>query len=235
MKKRFKKLIPGIIALIVCIIGLILAGSVSSPVLKTILTIVIIIAIVLAVLTGLIVAFANKAGQESPAAPQASLNKKSPLTAQQSADLKNASSRLTRVRMTLSRFGDKSLADAGIEACESIDRVLQTLKEKPEKIQTTRQLFNYYLPTLEQVVHRYQKLEASGVDNPEIPKNIRTYFSDIKAAMESQYESLFDNDKLNVAVDMEAMTIALKRDGLLEEEDFKDLEKEENLEVTATP
>ena len=222
MKKNKKRLIPGIIGIALCIILLILAGAITSPVLRTIVTIAVIVGIIVALLVVLLVIFANKAGQESPAAPQASINKKSPLTPKQTDDLKKASSQLTRIRMTLSRFSDQKLAASGIEACDAIDKVLHTLKEKPEKIQTTRQLFNYYLPTMEQVVNRYQKLETSGVINPEIPANVQKYFDDIKEAMASQYEGLFDNDKLNVTVDMEAMTIALKRDGLLDEEDFKE-------------
>jgi len=50
--------------------------------------------------------------------------------------------------------------------------------------------------------------------------------------MENLYEGLFDNDKLNVTVDMEAMTIAIKRDGLLDDEDFKNLTSDGSLEVS---
>ena len=101
----------------------------------------------------------------------------------------------------------------------------------PEEEEENEGLFNYYLPTMERVVDRYLKIESSGVDNPEIPGNLRQYFDDITLAMQSEYEGLFDNDKLNVTVDMEAMTIALKRDGLLDEEDFKDLTPDESLDI----
>jgi len=37
--------------------------------------------------------------------------------------------------------------------------------------------------------------------------------------MEKQYSSLFDDDKLDLTVDMEALTLACKRDGLLDEEE----------------
>ena len=37
-------------------------------------------------------------------------------------------------------------------------------------------------------------------------------------AMEKQYNGLFDDDKLDLSVDMEALTLACKRDGLLEDE-----------------
>lgn len=37
--------------------------------------------------------------------------------------------------------------------------------------------------------------------------------------MEKQYDSLFDDDKLDLTVDMEALTLACKRDGLLDEDE----------------
>lgn len=225
MKKRTKSFLPGIIIMIVAIVALILVGSISSSVLRTILTIALIVAIAAAVLMVLLVIFANKSGQGSPA-PNASVNRTSPMSPEQSDSLKKAGSQLTRIRMGVSRFQNQELSRAGIEACSSVEKVLRTLKEKPEKIQTTRQLFNYYLPTMEQVVDRYHKIEESGTDNPEISGNVKKYFDDITEAMQSQYEALFDNDKLNVAVDMEAMTIALKRDGLLDEDAFRETKKE---------
>ena len=229
-KKSSGGLIAGIIIFVVCIIGLILAGSITVPLLKTLVTIGIIVLMVVIALSVLIIAFARKASSET-AAPASSVSKNSPLTKEQSDSLNEANSLLTNTRMTLSRIQDKEVSEAGIKATASIEKVLQALREKPEKIQTTRQLFNYYLPTMDKVVTKYQRIEASGVDNPDMPDNLKNYFANIDSAMENLYEGLYDNDKLNVAVDMEAMTIAIKRDGLLDEEDFKDLSADETLEI----
>ena len=43
----------------------------------------------------------------------------------------------------------------------------------------------------------------------------------MKIAFEKQYKSLFSGDMLDLTVEIEAMTIACKRDGLLSEEDFE--------------
>ena len=229
-KKSSGGLIAGIIAIIACIIGLILIGSISSGLLKTLLIIGIIAVIVVIALSILIIAFARKASTES-AAPGSVVNQDTPLTKEQSDSLNEANSLLTNTRMTLNRIQDREISEAGIKAAASIEKVLQALREKPEKIQTTRQLFNYYLPTMDKVVTKYQRIEASGVDNPEMPENLKQYFANIDSAMENLYEGLYDNDKLHVAVDMEAMTMAIKRDGLLDEEDFKGLTEDETLAV----
>ena len=229
-KKSSSGLIAGIIIIIACIIGLILVSSISVPLLRTLLIIGIIIVIVIIVLSILIIGLARKSGSES-AAPSSVIQKDNPLTKEQSDSLNAANSLLTETRMTLSRIQDAEITEAGVKATNSIEKVLQTLREKPEKIQTTRQLFNYYLPTMNKVVSKYQRIEASGVDNPNMPENLKQYLANIEAAMNNLYEGLYDNDKLNVEVDMEAMTIAIKRDGLLDEEDFKNLTPDTTLDI----
>ena len=189
------------------------------------LTIIIIAVLAFIIASIMIVIFARKASnmQQSPVQ-----TKKASLSQEQSESLNNARSVLTNARMTLSRISDQEINKAGNRACEAIEKVLHTLKEKPEKIQTTRQLFNYYLPTLDKVVSRYQRIESSGTVEPGMPEKVRGYLDNVTEAMGNLYEWLFDNDKLNVEVDMEAMTIAIRRDGLLDDEDFKNLKAEVN-------
>ena len=187
---------------------------------KTIITLVIIVVIVAIVLALLIFYFARKA---STSPKGKAVSEKKELTSEQAENIQQARSQLTNTRMILSRLKDTEISHTGLKSCEAIEKVLQTLKEKPEKIQTSKQLFNYYLPTLEKVISKYQRIEASGVENAEMPEKLKNYLADVTKAMDNLYEGLFDNDKLNVAVDMEAMTIAIKRDGLLDDEDFQTL------------
>ena len=188
--------------------------------------IIIIIAVVIVIaLFILIIAL----GRSSSKNPSVSESRKAQLSQEQAESLSSARSLLTSTRMTLSRIQDSQISSNGNTACDSIDKVLLTLKEKPEKIQTTRQLFNYYLPTMNKVAAKYQRIEASGTMEPEMPGKVKDYFNNIKEAMDNLYEGLFDNDKLNMTVDIEAMTIAVKRDGLLDEEDFRNLSASEDI------
>ena len=47
--------------------------------------------------------------------------------------------------------------------------------------------------------------------------------------MDKQYENLFQSDFLDMTVEMEAMTMACKRDGLLTEEELSSPDSEVNL------
>ena len=53
----------------------------------------------------------------------------------------------------------------------------------------------------------------------EINRKVTDYLVDIREALQKLNTKLFDNDKLDMSVEMEAMTIAFKRDGLLDDPD----------------
>lgn len=61
-------------------------------------------------------------------------------------------------------------------------------------------------------------MEAGGVLNPELAGSVMECLGNIKSAMDKQYQNLFEDDKLDLTVEMEALTLACKRDGLLDAE-----------------
>ena len=107
------------------------------------------------------------------------------------------------------------------EICVTIERIFRTLKEKPDQISSLRPFFNYYLPTLEKILVKYKEIESSGVPTEEITQSTITCLEDIKMATEKQYNNLFENDILDLTVEMEVLTQICKRDGLLTDADFE--------------
>ena len=107
------------------------------------------------------------------------------------------------------------------EICGSIEKIFRTLKERPEQFDSLRQFFNYYLPTLEKILVKFREIEASGVPTEEVTGNTIECMENIKMAMEKQYRNLFENDILDLTVEMEVLTQICKRDGLLTDADFK--------------
>lgn len=128
---------------------------------------------------------------------------------------------LLTVRKVLSRIHNYEISKAGYDICASLDQLLQALRSKPEKITGCRQFLNYYIPTLAEVLTKYSRLEMNGVVTPENTEKVLNFLIDFRVASGKQYQSLFDDDKLDMSVDIEAMTIAIKRDGLLDEDQLK--------------
>lgn len=125
---------------------------------------------------------------------------------------------LMNVRRILAKIHNPEISKAGLDICASLDKLLQTLRDKPEKIKGCRQFLNYYIPTLTEVLTKYQRLEANGVVTEENTEKVKNFLIDFRKASGRQYQSLFEDDKLDMTVDIEAMTIAIKRDGLLDED-----------------
>ena len=96
--------------------------------------------------------------------------------------------------------------------CELANKILSELKNHKKSISSIRSFFCYYLPTLGKILKNYKKLEDGGVVEEAITQNTINCLKDIKFAMEKQYV-------LDMTIEMEALMMACKRDGLISEEE----------------
>jgi len=134
--------------------------------------------------------------------------------------LSKGHSRLAELRRLGMRVKNMEIRTLNTQICTSVDKILKTLKEKPESIPTVRQFLNYYLPTLGGILTKYVRVEESGVPSGDMVQSVIVHLGEIQTAMEKQYASLFEDDMLDLSVEIEALTLACKRDGLLSDEDF---------------
>ena len=141
-----------------------------------------------------------------------------PETAEASAVLARGRSGILELRRMGMRVKNEQIRRQSEEICARAEKILRVLKEQPEDLPRVRQFFNYYLPTLGGILLKYLRLEEGGVPDAGLTERTVACLGDIRTAMEKQYTSLFDNDLLDLSVEMEALTLALRRDGLLEEE-----------------
>lgn len=131
--------------------------------------------------------------------------------------LKSGRESLMVLRKKILRIHNSAIHEKATQICNVMDKILQTLREKQDKISDVRQFFNYYMPTLDSILTKYQRIEESGTLTDDMTEKVVAYLVTIKGAMDKQYENLFKEDRLDMSVDMEAMTMACKRDGLIED------------------
>lgn len=158
----------------------------------------------------------TKKMQEKKQQAAANAVNRSGLTPEQASVINKGRSDLVAIRMVNSRIRNPEIKKSVSKVGTTAERILVALKEKPETIKSARQFTNYYLPTLRAVLEKYQRIEQSGVDQEGAGDRVIKYLSDVQKALDKQYTNLFDNDKFDLSVDMDAMTIALKRDGLID-------------------
>lgn len=230
--------ISGILILVIAIASLALVRRFIPSIFTAFAWIAGIAAFILIGVIILIVILANRAAkslkkEEAKAAPSSTAQTAPPppqtqtgtanLTPEQAAVINKGRADLMNVRRILVKIHNPEISKAGNDICASLDKLLQALRNKPEKISGCRQFLNYYIPTLAEVLTKYSHLEISGVVTEENTEKVLNFLIDFRRASGKQYQSLFEDDKLDMTVDIEAMTIAIKRDGLLDE-DFADSE-----------
>lgn len=207
----------GIIGAIVCVAALMLLASSELSLggaFKALLTAAAIIAVLLIVLVAVIMYFAFKKSPNDK-------NAKPKLSQEGAEVLKNGRESLSQLRSMAMRIKNTVIRTKSMQVCRSAEKILGILKEKPDKIASARQFLNYYLPTLGTILTKYERIERGQVHIDEATEKVSSYLDDINGAMEKQYKRLFDDELLDMTVEMEAMTMACRRDGLIGDEELE--------------
>lgn len=105
------------------------------------------------------------------------------------------------------------------EICEAANQILEEMKNHKESLSDVRRFFSYYLPTMAKILKNYERLEKAGVAEEATKQSTIQCLGDIKSAMDKQYENLFEKYALDLSVEMEALAMACKRDGLISDTD----------------
>ncbi len=222
------------IALIALIAGALLLGKLLPHAAKILLTVAALCALGFIAL-GIIVIFSGfrsaKNEAEKTRIDKAEKNIGKPLPEEEKI-LNTSNKLLLDAKLLTARVRDINVRSALTPVLGRADDIIKFLKSDREKIASTRQFLNYYIPTLDLILKKFIKLEANNVATPEESERIISYLSDINRAMERQYQNLFRMEKLDLSVEMEAMTLAFKRDGLISESDYKAEEEAEAIELT---
>lgn len=133
----------------------------------------------------------------------------------QAALLQKGRSDLLTLHQLALRVKEQRVRTSCERVCLTIQKILDALKEQPEDIPGARQLFSYYLPTLGGILQRYLRLEQSGVPAADTTEKVIACLGSIHAAMEKLYAGLFDDDKLDLTVEMKVLQQFCQNEGLL--------------------
>ena len=122
---------------------------------------------------------------------------------------------LMDIRRLASKVKDRSISGTSNSICSAIEKILQTVKDQPKKINDVGRFFRYYLPTMESILTKYIHLETNGTLAEDTTEKTLSCLKDMESAMEKQYLNLFEADKLDLSVEMEVLLQVCRKDGLL--------------------
>ncbi len=122
----------------------------------------------------------------------------------------------------VSGLRNETIRNSGFEVCQKARTILNVLRNSPEQIPSVRQFWNYYLPSTSSILKKYEKLERSNVADWEVMKKVGQYLTDVNMALDNLYNSLFDVDKKSLNIEMEALQLAMQREGLVSSDEVID-------------
>ena len=186
------------------------------PVLAGLFGILVWVAIIgFVVLLAAIIISGLKSGEKE--AQQPAEGEKKALTFEQKKAVEDTKALLNKIRISSVRIKDPQIRNDFTEICASTDKILNYLKDDPTDFQTGRRVINYYTSSVAEIESKFIKLQDSGTDIGGTPEKLKKNLEEIKGALVKLYDNLFDDDKLDLTVEMKALSIALKRDGLVDD------------------
>ena len=132
--------------------------------------------------------------------------------------LADARASVVQIRTLGAKIDNAEIRSQSADICKLLDEILKALKEDPSDIHGARRVLSYYIPSLTEILRKFDKLETSNTASAEMPAKVTASLTEIKEALEKLYKNLFANDSLDLSVEMKAMSLALKRDGLVPED-----------------
>lgn len=104
---------------------------------------------------------------------------------------------------------------------DTLGKISKNLQEDPSDLQDCRRLANYYLPEIRKLCDKYVFLVGQSHGDTDKTKNhaqleekIEDTFAGIDSALQKQLDTLYENDHLDIATDIEVLNQMLCRDGL---------------------
>ena len=104
------------------------------------------------------------------------------------------------------------------------DKITQDAIQDPADIPQIKKFMNYYLPTTIKLLHAYDRMSSQGIEGENIGKSMQNINEMLDASIEAfkkRLDSLYANNALDIETDIDVMNQMLKRDGLLDADEFK--------------
>ena len=123
------------------------------------------------------------------------------------------------------KIEDEDLKKYIINISTSANKIISTIEKEPKKLRKIANFFDYYLPVTLSIIKRYDEIENQNLSSQEMKEFISSTKLMLKSADEAFnkiLERLYQNDMINIDVDMKVFNSMLKADGYDDEEIIKE-------------
>ena len=97
------------------------------------------------------------------------------------------------------------------------DKIFKDLLEDPDDYKQVKRFADFYLPTTIKLLHAYDRFGRSGVDGDNVAGTLERIDTALDAILDSYkkfFDSLFENQALDIETDIRVLESMLKQEGL---------------------
>ena len=138
-------------------------------------------------------------------------------------DLKKAQERIKYLRDISAKLESNELVKNTKEICNTSEKIIDTVIEKPEKIKKIRNFLSYYLPVTIKILERYDEIENQKLSTKETKKfmsSVEDMIAKIKTAFEQQLTNIYQTEMVDTDAELKVFETMLKSDGFIDNIDF---------------
>lgn len=142
-------------------------------------------------------------------------------------ELKKAQDMVVKLRDISTRLENGELVRNTKEICNTSEKIIDTVIEKPEKIKKIRNFLSYYLPVTIKILERYDEIENQKLTTTQSKKfmnSIEEMIVKIRGAFEEQLSNIYQTEMIDTDAELKVFESMLKSDGFIDNIDFKNFE-----------
>ena len=130
-----------------------------------------------------------------------------------------ASSTIKQIKGLEGKIENSGIQSNISQICETSDKILLSLKEKPKKMKQVRKFVDYYLPFTLKILDQYDRVENQSLTSQEsidFMERVERMLDRVKLACEAQLNNMYDLDIIDTNADIKVFETMLKTDGLVD-------------------
>ena len=124
---------------------------------------------------------------------------------------------VSEMRAACSRITDAQVVKKVEEIISVTDKIFKNILDDPTDYRQVKRFSEFYLPTTIKLLHAYDRLGKSGVEGENITGTIRRIDEILDTIIDSYkkfFDSLFENQALDIETDIQVLESMMKKEGL---------------------
>lgn len=128
--------------------------------------------------------------------------------------LKNGKTKIQILRDSAGNIKESAIKSEIIKIAGTAEKIFQDFSRDPKDIKAARQFITYYLDAAINVIKQYSDLSDNAPDKKAFQAKVTELLKTINTSFETQLKKLYEDDFLNLAVEMKVLEKTIKSEGL---------------------